>query len=78
MHSCIYLGNLFQVKDGLLALRAKLKVGDIRDFTVFTGAVIDAVAFKRISGYIDYAKKSPKMEIIGGGGYDDSYVPSLR
>lgn len=41
---------------------------------MFTGAVIDAIAFKRISGYIDYAKKSSKMEIIGGGGYDDSYV----
>ncbi|XP_011875969.1 PREDICTED: delta-1-pyrroline-5-carboxylate dehydrogenase, mitochondrial [Vollenhovia emeryi] len=61
-----------KVKDGLLALRQKLTVGDVRDFTVFTGAVIDAVAFKRISGYIEYAKKSPKMEILGGGGYDDS------
>lgn len=65
---------LFQVKDGLLGLRQKLTIGDVQDFTVFTGAVIDATAFKRISGYIDYAKKSPKMEILGGGGYDDSYV----
>lgn len=62
------------MKDGLLSLREKLKIGDVRDFTVFTGAVIDAVAFKRISGYIDYAKKSSDMEVIGGGGYDDSYV----
>jgi len=68
---------LFQVKDGLLALRQKLMIGDVRDFTIFTGAVIDATAFKRISGYIEYAKKSPKMEIIGGGGYDDSYVLRL-
>jgi len=65
---------LFQIKDGLLALRQKLTIGDIRDFTVFTGAVIDAAAFKRISGYIEYAKKSPNLEILGGGGYDDSYV----
>lgn len=64
----------FQIKDGLLDLRQKLKVGDVRDFTVFTGAVIDATAFKRISGYIDYARKSSKMEIIGGGHCDDSYV----
>lgn len=64
----------FQIKDGLLALRQKLTIGDVRDFTIFTGAVIDAVAFKRISGYIEYAKKSPKMEILGGGGYDNSYV----
>lgn len=66
--------HLFQVKDGLLDLRQNLKIGDVQDFTMFTGAVIDATAFKRISGYIDYAKKSSKMEIIGGGGYDDSYV----
>lgn len=74
MHSCNLFEFSFQVKDGLLALRQKLSVGDVRDFTIFTGAVIDAVAFKRISGYIEYAKKSPKMEILGGGGYNDSYV----
>lgn len=65
---------VFQIKDGLLGLRQKLTIGDVQDFTMFTGAVIDAAAFKRISGYIDYAKKSPKMEILGGGGYDNSYV----
>jgi len=64
------------VKDGLLALLGKLKIGDVRDFTMFTGAVIDAAAFKRIAAYIDYARESPKMEILGGGGYDDSYVSS--
>lgn len=72
----ISLNLSFQVKDGLLALRQKLTVGDVRDFTVFTGAVIDAVAFKRISGYIEYAKKSSNMEILGGGDYDNSYVLS--
>lgn len=61
-----------QIKDGLLSTREKLKVGDVRDFTVFTGAVIDAIAFKRISGYIEHAKKSSNLEIIGGGQYDDS------
>ena len=72
-HPCD-LELLFQIKDGLLALRQELTIGDIRDFTVFTGAVIDAVAFKRISGYIEYAKKSPNLKILGGGGCDDSYV----
>lgn len=47
-------------------------MGDPRDFSVFLGAVIDAAAFKRISGYIDHAKRSPDLEILGGGGYDDS------
>lgn len=62
------------MKEGLLSIRDALKIGDVRDFTVFTGAVIDAAAFKRITGYIEHAKKSPNLEIIGGGGYDDSYV----
>ena len=47
-------------------------MGDPRDFSVFLGAVIDAAAFKRITGYIEHAKQSPDLEIIGGGGYDDS------
>ncbi|XP_043279496.1 delta-1-pyrroline-5-carboxylate dehydrogenase, mitochondrial [Venturia canescens] len=61
-----------QIKEGLLKIRDQLKIGDVKDFTVFTGAVIDAVAFKRITGYIEHAKKSSNLEIIGGGGYDDS------
>ncbi|XP_017892642.1 delta-1-pyrroline-5-carboxylate dehydrogenase, mitochondrial [Ceratina calcarata] len=61
-----------KIKEGLLSIRDTLKIGDIRDFTMFTGAVIDANAFKRISGYIEHAKKSPNLEIIGGGKYDNS------
>lgn len=61
-----------QIKDGLLSLRDRLTVGDVRDFTMYTGAVIDAAAFKRIKGYIDHAKKSSHLEIIGGGQCDDS------
>lgn len=61
-----------KVREGLLSIRKGLKLGDVRDFSVFTGAVIDANAFKRISGYINHAKNSPNLEIIGGGGYDDS------
>ncbi|XP_076765603.1 delta-1-Pyrroline-5-carboxylate dehydrogenase 1 isoform X2 [Xylocopa sonorina] len=61
-----------QLKEGLLSIRDSLKIGDVRDFTVFTGAVIDSIAFKRISSYIEHAKKSSNLEIIGGGKYDDS------
>ncbi|XP_011305296.1 delta-1-pyrroline-5-carboxylate dehydrogenase, mitochondrial [Fopius arisanus] len=60
------------IKKGLIEERENLKVGDVQDFSVFTSAVIDAAAFKRISGYIEHAKKSNQLEIIGGGGYDDS------
>lgn len=54
--------------------RSKLKVGDPTDFTNFTSAVIDEKAFARISGWIEYAKKSKDLEIIGGGKYDDRLV----
>ncbi len=61
-----------QVKDGMLAEIADVKMGDVCDFTNFMGAVIDRNAFATISGYIDYAKSSPDMEILCGGGCDDS------
>lgn len=61
-----------KIKDGLLKKRAQLKIGNPTDYDSFTSAVIDDKAFKRISSYIDHAKKSPNLEIIGGGKYDDS------
>lgn len=57
---------------GLVAERNKLKIGDPKDYSVFAAAVIDDKAFARITSYIDYAKKSPKCKIIGGGEYDGS------
>lgn len=66
--------NYVQIKEGLLSIRDTLKLGDVRDVSVFIGAVIDAAAFKRISGYIEHAKKSSNLEIIGGGKCDESYV----
>ena len=60
------------LKDRLLSEIADIKMGDVTDFTNFMGAVIDAAAFKTITGYIDHAKSSPDMEILTGGGYDDS------
>ncbi|MHC4508969.1 MAG: L-glutamate gamma-semialdehyde dehydrogenase [Planctomycetota bacterium] len=61
-----------QVKDQLLGTIAELKMGDITDFGTFMGAVIDRNSFDTISEYIEYAKNSPDMEIIMGGGCDDS------
>lgn len=60
------------VKEKLLGEIATIKVGDICNFENYMGAVIDANAFTTISGYIDYAKSSPDMEILCGGGYDNS------
>ncbi|KAK0166463.1 hypothetical protein PV328_004883 [Microctonus aethiopoides] len=61
-----------KIKSGLLSIRDELKIGQVDDFSVFTSAVIDANAFKRIVSYIEHAKKSENLEIIGGGKYDDS------
>jgi 1-pyrroline-5-carboxylate dehydrogenase len=61
-----------EVKAGLVEETAKLKVGDVRDFRNFMGAVIDKPAFDSITSYIEYAKASDEAEIIAGGTYDDS------
>jgi 1-pyrroline-5-carboxylate dehydrogenase len=51
---------------------AKLKMGDVLDFTNMVNAVIDRKAFNKIKDYLDYAKQSPDAEIITGGNCDDS------
>jgi 1-pyrroline-5-carboxylate dehydrogenase len=61
-----------QVKERMLADIAEIKMGDATDFSNFMCAVIDRNAFATISGYIDYAKSSPDLEILVGGGCDDS------
>ena len=50
---------------------SKIKVGDVRDFTNFMGAVIDRASFDNIKGYIDRAAASPDAEVLFGS-YDDS------
>jgi len=51
-----------------------LKIGDVTEFNSFASAVIDDKAFNRIVGYIEHAKKSPNLKIIGGGEYDKRYL----
>ncbi|XP_055313134.1 delta-1-pyrroline-5-carboxylate dehydrogenase, mitochondrial [Sitodiplosis mosellana] len=60
------------IKPKLLQLRDSLKIGDVNDFSSFTSAVIDDKAFARIKSYIDHARNSSNLEILGGGTYDDS------
>ena len=50
----------------MLGMIAEIKMGDVRDFRNFMGAVIDEKAFKKICDYIADAKKN--ATIIGGGG----------
>ncbi|TVR14433.1 MAG: L-glutamate gamma-semialdehyde dehydrogenase [Balneolaceae bacterium] len=61
-----------EFKEKFLPEVAKIKVGDVEDFSNFMGAVISRKAFDKISGYIDYAKEADDAEIIAGGGYNDS------
>jgi 1-pyrroline-5-carboxylate dehydrogenase len=46
-------------------------VGPVTEFDSFMSAVIDDKAFKRIKSYIDEAKSSSTLTILGGGQYDD-------
>jgi 1-pyrroline-5-carboxylate dehydrogenase len=54
------------IKDRMFAIMAEIKVGDVRDFRNFLGAVIDDKAFTRISEYVDDGRRN--ATIIAGGG----------
>jgi 1-pyrroline-5-carboxylate dehydrogenase len=56
------------VKGKLIEMVQSIKMGDVRDFRNFMGAVIDEKACDKISGYIDDAKK--KATIVTRGGCD--------
>ncbi|XP_075163632.1 delta-1-Pyrroline-5-carboxylate dehydrogenase 1 [Haematobia irritans] len=61
-----------KIKDGLVTEAGKLKIDDVQNFAAFTSAVIDDKAFKRITSYIEHAKKSPNLTILAGGTYSDA------
>lgn len=65
--------NLWEeVKSGLIEDVKSFKMGSVEDFGNFVNAVIDEIAFNKITGYIDRAKKSSSCEILVGGNYDKS------
>jgi len=51
----------------LLDMVGQIRMGDVRDFRNFMGAVIDEASFDGTMGYIEQAKASPKAQIIAGG-----------
>lgn len=61
-----------KISEDLIAQTDALAVGDVRDFTNFTSAVIDSRAFDKLSGAIEQARSSADAEIIAGGSYDRS------
>jgi 1-pyrroline-5-carboxylate dehydrogenase len=53
------------VKERMLGMLSEIKMGDVRDFRNFMGAVIDEKAFKKISEYQEDGKQN--ATIIAGG-----------
>jgi 1-pyrroline-5-carboxylate dehydrogenase len=62
-----------EVRDRTVAMMKEFKVGDVRDFRNFMGAVIDKKAFTKISEYLDDAKKNAKVLHGGGAKGDKGY-----
>lgn len=60
------------IKDELITRTREIKMGDPADFSNFIAAVINAKAFKKITSYIEEARKAEGVEILVGGGSDDS------
>ena len=61
------------IRDRMVAMMKDIKVGDVRDFRNFMGAVIDKKAFDKISSYIDDGRKNAKLIAGGGCKGDEGY-----
>lgn len=62
-----------RLRDRLIALTSELRMGDVRDFRNFMGAVIHEAAFRKISAYLEYARSAPGIKILSGGKTDGSH-----
>jgi 1-pyrroline-5-carboxylate dehydrogenase len=60
------------LRDLLVDSIQAIPMGDISDFRNFMGAVIDARAFEKITGYISAARESADVEILAGGDSDNT------
>jgi 1-pyrroline-5-carboxylate dehydrogenase len=60
------------VRDRMLGMLSRIKVGPVEDFSNFMGAVIDKASFDNISSYLDYARNSADCSIVHGGTCDGS------
>jgi 1-pyrroline-5-carboxylate dehydrogenase len=58
------------VRDRVIEMMRGMRMGDVRDFRTFLGAVIDAKAFARIKGYLDDGKANATI-LQGGTAKDD-------
>ena len=58
------------VRDRVVAMMREIRMGDVRDFRNFIGAVIDRKAFTKITDYVDDARRNATI-VQGGGSHDD-------
>jgi len=61
-----------EIRTLMLNIHKDIRIGDPAKKENFFGAVIDEKSFQRIKSYIDHAKNSPDLEIVAGGGCDNS------
>jgi 1-pyrroline-5-carboxylate dehydrogenase len=60
------------LRQKMLHMMADIRMGDVADFRNFMGAVIDRKAFTKIREYLVEARGAPGVEILAGGGADDT------
>ncbi|RIJ77862.1 L-glutamate gamma-semialdehyde dehydrogenase [Nakamurella silvestris] len=60
-----------KLRDDLAAETNGLTIGDVEDFSNFTGAVIDDRSFAKQKAAIDRAHATDGIEVLAGGTYDD-------
>ena len=60
------------VRERVVAMIRDIRMGDVADFRNFMGAVIDDRAFNRIRGHLERARTDPGVQVVAGGGTDDS------
>jgi 1-pyrroline-5-carboxylate dehydrogenase len=65
-----------QVRDHTVAMMEDIRMGDVRDFRNFMGAVIDEKAFRKIGEYLGDAKKNAKIVSGGTAKGEDGYFIS--
>jgi 1-pyrroline-5-carboxylate dehydrogenase len=61
-----------QIEGELVSITDGLKMGDVRDFTNFMGAVIKQAAFEKHTAAIAEARETRGMKVIAGGQTDGS------
>jgi len=61
-----------RVRDAIGDMLGEIRMGDVRDFSNFLGAVIDQSSFTKLKGVIESAREDSSCRIVFGGECDDS------